>query len=374
MKKFLYAAMAATVLFASCAKDGNEGGANNGGPAEEAKLSINIDAPASRAQGTVPGNDNTVANFTVFITDKSTGDINPAWTTYSSTGTNLTGNDAISVTTNAADVYVLANAGDQSAITTLANLTSFKADLNGTGSQTATRWASGKTASALSFTQSGSNWSASTTVTLQFIAARITVTVDNQMTGYGGAGSLTLNDVAIMNARGESLLFPASGTSLIPATYTLGKKFYQGLANPASPDNFANYPATTDYTMASVLLSDNLVSPIVATDTYYYYVFENDAAAATDFPTIITLVGVDGNSDPLYWPVHLTGYEQWAAAPSAAFITRGHSYNVNIKLTGDATNGGGGTTDPTKPVVTASVEVSVSITDWIPVPLEKEFN
>lgn len=125
-----------------------------------------------------------MGDFSVFITDQ-TDQI--AWSTYSSTGAAITN---FAVTTNAKNVYVVANAGDlTSSITTMAQLNAYKADLNGTGSQAAAtnRWATGVTASPLSFTQSGNNFTATTTVTLTFIAARITVTVDNQMANYGSA-------------------------------------------------------------------------------------------------------------------------------------------------------------------------------------------
>mgnify|MGYP001439361346 CR=1 FL=1 len=193
---------------------------------------------------------------------------------------------------------------------------------------------------------------------------------------YGGAGSLALDDIVVLNARGESLLFPAAGggTSLIPATYTANKKFYEGMANPVSPATpFANYPAASEFTVAASLLSDALTA--TATDKYYYYVFENDALTDVTLPTIVTLTGTDDNGDALYWPVHLAAYEQWAN--STAFTTtgiqRGNSYDIKITLKGDATNGGDGGTDPTKPLVTASVDVSVTLTPWTPVLLEKEF-
>lgn len=363
-------AAALTLGVTSCSKDGNEGAA--AGKGEKATLNVGVTAPAmSRAvaaAGAVPSD--AVGNFSVFITDQ-TDQI--AWSTYSSTGAPITN---FAVTTNAKNVYVVANAGDlTSSITTMAQLNAYKADLNGTGSQAAAtnRWATGVTASPLSFTQSGNNFTATTTVTLTFIAARITVTVDNQMTNYGNAGSLTLDDIVVLNARGESLLFPAAGggTSLIPATYTSGKKFYEGMANPATP--FANYPAAGEFTVAASLLSDALTT--TATDKYYYYVFENDALTDVTLPTIVTLTGTDDSGNALYWPVHLAAYEQWAN--STAFTTtgiqRGHSYDIKITLKGDATNGGGGGTDPTKPLVTASVDVSVTLTPWTPVLLEKEF-
>lgn len=374
MKKVNFLSMLTAVALmtgvTSCSNDDKLDDGGVIGKGEKATLNVSVTAPdMSRAVGAAVPSD-AVGDFSVFITDQ-TDQI--AWSTYSSTGAGITD---FAVTTNAKNVYVVANAGDlTSSITTMAQLNTYKADLNGTGSQAAAtnRWATGVTASPLSFTQTGNNFTANTTVTLTFIAARITVTVDNQMTNYGGAGSLALNDIVVLNARGESLLFPAAGggTSLIPATYTSGKKFYEGMANPATP--FANYPAVGEFTVAASLLSDALTS--TATDKYYYYVFENDALTDVTLPTIVTLTGTDDSGNALYWPVHLAAYEQWAN--STAFTTtgiqRGHSYDIKITLKGDATNGGGGGTDPTKPLVTASVDVSVTLTSWTPVLLEKEF-
>ena len=378
MKKVNFLSMLTAVALmtgvTSCSNDDKLDDGGVIGKGEKATLNVSVTAPdMSRAvtTGAVPSD--AVGDFSVFITDQ-TDQI--AWSTYSSTGAAITN---FAVTTNAKNVYVVANAGDlTSSITTMAQLNAYKADLNGTGSQAAAtnRWATGVTASPLSFTQSGNNFTATTTVTLTFIAARITVTVDNQMANYGSAGSLTLDDIVVLNARGESLLFPAAGggTSLIPATYTANKKFYEGMANPVSPATpFANYPAASEFTLAASLLSDALTT--TSTDKYYYYVFENDALTDVTLPTIVTLTGTDANGATLYWPVHLAAYEQWAN--STAFTTtgiqRGHSYDIKITLTGDATNGGGGGTDPTKPLVTASVDVSVTLTQWTPVLLEKEF-
>lgn len=112
----------------------------------------------------------------------------------------------------------------------------------------------------------------------------------------------------------------------------------------------------------------------MATDTYYYYVFENDATTAAHLPTIVTLLGTDDDGSPLSWPVHLAPYEQWTTGSgSVSSIERGKSYNINIKLTSDATNGGGGTWPPTEPVISSTVEITVSLTDWVPVTLAKEF-
>ena len=383
MKKVnFFAMLAAAALMTGVSSCSNDDNAGDGviPTGQSAKLSVKVAAPpSSRAVGTaVPGD--VMENYTVFVTD-NTGAI--AWTAYNSGGTSMTGTETITVSTSAQHVYVVANAGNLiSSITTLSGLNAYLADLNGTGNQSAAtnRWATGATSTPLSFTANGSSgdMEATANITLTFIAARITVKVDNQMTNTTDPSALTLGSIALLNARGESLLFPNATTgplqgTLIPNAYTGGKKFYEGLANPVAPNAFVNYPAASELTLNATLLSNALTD--ISTEIYYYYVFENDATDVTEFPTIVTLVGTDSAGKSIYWPVHLTAKEQWTSGTfSTTGIQRGHSYNINITLKGDATNGGGGTTDPTKPVISASVEVNLTLTDWVPVDLEKEFN
>ncbi|WP_295940617.1 hypothetical protein [uncultured Alistipes sp.] len=370
MKKIILAALAVSALF-SCSKENNGPGNGSG---ERAMLNISITSPTGmRASGTVPGDapEDGVSNFTVFVTEGET-----VYTGYSANGAALSTatSNAITASTTADHIYVVANSGNLSSkISSKTALIAFLADLNssseGGGNQTSARWASGDIGlTTADFVQNaGGDFVASKEITIKFIAARIVVKVDNQMSGYGGAGSLELEKVVVLNARGQSKLF---GTSLIPASYDTGKKFYAGMNGSA----FFNWPAAGDYTVVASLLSDALQTPIASTDTYFYYVFENDATKATAFPTIVTLTGKAADNTELYWPVHLAPYEQWASGSSSvSSVTRGQSYNINIKLTGDATNGGGGTTDPTNPVKDAKVEVSVELTAWNPVTLNKEF-
>lgn len=374
-----YAMMAVAALTLGLTSCSNDDDVTKGANGEKAKLSINVTAPTtSRASVTNPAtvpNDAAVNNFTAFVVDG--GSLSSG---YSNDGTDLTGANAIPASTTSSAVYVIANAGDlTSSITTVADLTSYIADLNGMGNQTnaSGRWATGQTGLVPGdFTQNAAgDFVATKSVTLTFIAARITVIVDNQMTNYTASGALTLDNIAVLNARGESLLFPASGASLIPSTYATGnaRNFYEGLAD----NSFSYYPASGDFTMATSLLSEALpATPVdLLKETYYYYVFENDAITAAAFPTIVTLIG-DDNGTPVYWPVHLAPYESWAASSgsiTAAGITRGNSYDIHITLKGDALTGGNGTDDPTNPVVSAFVQVSVTLTPWNPITLNKEF-
>lgn len=364
---FKYAIMAVAALtmgLTSCNND-NEGviDAANG---EKAKLNIEIAEPVmSKATG-APEAD-VIANYTVFVTNQSD---EIGWTYYNASGANLTGDNALEVSNKAKHVYIVANAGDLSGtIKTVAQLNgTYLADLNaaGAGSQLTTRWATGSTSTALSFTESSGVYSANAAVTLKFIAARITLTIQNGMTGYNAAntdGDLVLNSVAVLNARGQSKLF---GTSLIPSAYTDGKKYYEGFVN----NNFPLYP--TNSSVASSMLSNTIAAGDFTT-TYHYYVFENDATTAAQSPTIITLVGTF-NGKTIYYPVHLASYETFKTGTTtgANFITRGHSYNITINMTVDPKNPGG-TIDPFEPITNGKVNITLDLTDWTPITLGKEF-
>jgi hypothetical protein len=383
------ATIAYTVSLASCSKD-------NGGEqtAERAVLNIGVSAPAnSRAAGSTAAPtppEDAVGNFTVFVTDQS-GAIQ--WRGHQTGAEPL----EVEVTTAAKEVYVVANAGNlSSVITTMADLNNYIADLNGAetgatlvaGKQTANRWSTGKgTVSA--FTQSGSTFRATATVPLTFIAARITLKIGAIANYAAGAddGSLVLNSVAVLNARGQSKLFPASSeTSLIPASYSANKKFYEGLADGDAhlTAGFAYYPASgtfTDVSATTSFLTDAIPADFSG-QTFYYYVFENDAATAEQFPTIVTIKGTyDGR--PIYFPVHLAPYEQFTSGSDSfgGSVTRGKSYDITVTLKGDPRFAQGraypgltgGVDDPTEPLVDATVEVTINTPDWEPVTLGKEF-
>lgn len=350
-------------VFASCSDNEKENPVDG---KERALLNISITTPDTRAtttdlDGATDASKDKIENFKVFILDQNE-DIE--WMAYSSDGTDL---NSITVTTDAKFVIVLANAGNI-AISSKAELDAYRADLIGAGSQTAARWASGKSTE-LVFTQSGGEFMATTSVPLTFIAARITLTIENGMSADYDAekvdGSLVLNSVAVLNARGTSKLYDPVSLLASPA------KYYSGIN---SKPQFSYWPAHTVFSEVGIMKDD--IAPNDFSTTYYYYVFENDAITPETFPTIVTLVGTFDGA-PVYYPVHLAPYEKWVTGSgSVSSVVPGKSYNIHIKLTVDPTIEGGdadGTDDPTQPVVNAKVNVSVTLTDWVPVKLGKEF-
>lgn len=355
----IFAAALAVAMFASCAKDNeNKAGKSDG---KEAKLKITIGT--TRATGNAPTEDATITNYTAFIVYAN----NDVQVESSTTADDLTD---VSVTTSAEYVYIVANAGstDFSAITTKAALDAYLIDLKTTGSQVTSRWATG-VSDKLVFVQSGTDFVATPDpIYLTFVAARITLEIVDNMTGYDATkvdGSLVLESVAVLNGGAKSKLF---GTSLAPATM----KYYSAFANSAP--SFAYWPAVADCTVDAIMT--DAIAADDFTTKYYYYVFENPATTAAAFPTIVTLVG-EFDGDKVYYPVHLAPYEQLTGTTTATSVVRGKSYNIKITLAVDPTIGGGdpgGTDDPTNPVVDALVNISVDVNDWVAVPLEKQFD
>ncbi len=357
--KRIFLATLALLAFASCSNNDDE--TNIAIEGSDARLNVSVKSPVLGKAAGISVTSDQVNNFKVFVTDSS-GEI--AWVAYSNNGANLTGQNAVPVATNAQHVFVIANAGDI-AITTKTGLDAYIANLGnaGAGSQTAMRWATGSTSTPLSFTQSGDDFTAIANISLTFISARITLKINNSMTGYDGTasdGSLVLKNVSVLNARSQSKLF---GSNLLVSP----KLYLSGLDG----SSFSIWPDPSVVTLSSDFKDD-----IAADDfssTYYYYVFENDASSSSQFPTIITLVG-EFNGENVYYPIHLADYEQWSSGSNSDgynFIERGKSYDISLNLTVDPSNPGG-TTDPSLPLITANVEVIVTLTPWIPVVLEKE--
>ncbi len=344
-------------------------------PGEEraAVLNITLANPAldgTRAAGTLP-TDNLVANYTVFVFN---GDGSLAAKQHFTTSD--TGDERIPVTTNAREVYVIANAGDQTANystkaalgTTAVDLLTTQYTLSNSG-----RWATGN--ETLGAFSSDPIPVATATVTLKFIAARITVTVNNQMTNTEDAGAATVSSVAVLNARGQSRLFPGTGSSLIPqstdASYAATSQYLEGL----DISGFDNKPESSLYsgTTAEMLTAYNAALP--DGQKYYFYVFENHAITPTTAPTIVTLVATAGGTT-FYLPVHLAPYETFTDATTALAngVVRGNSYDLTITLTGDATTIiNRGNDDPTVPLLRAEVNVTLDLNDWEAVPLGKNF-
>jgi len=367
IRSILVAALAALTL-ASCSKEGESVTPEDG---SEAYLSINITsaAPEGRgvSNGTLPAD--AINNYNVFVTDAD-GEIK--WKQYSGSAAPVA---AMAVKASAQHVFIVANTGDlTSTINTKAQLDAYTLNMQPTsgtlGNQfdaTLGRTATGSTSQPIAFVNNSGNLEGSVTIDLTYIAARITLTVVNGMTGYDPADAtgLVLKHVAVLNAVDQSKLF---GSSLIPAT----KNYLSGI----DTDGFLIWPSNVTPDVA--IYKDNILPMNNFGELFYFYVYENDAVAAGQYPTIVTVIG-EYNGTTKYYPVHLAPYEQLTAGSgTVSSVERGKSYNITITLNVDPTPGnpdeGGGTIDPTVPDGDANVDITVTLNDWVPVILNKDFN
>lgn len=374
MRKILFAALAATTLLASCSKENANTPVTEG---QKATLTVSIaDSETRAAVAALPDNTMVISNYFVVVTDGA----NIIAKKYSSSNAALTLDGTDGVTTAASKVYVVANVGDGNTFFTAAELASeatFKNAVktaldNGviaSGEGVVTMVAADPTVLKAS-------------VPLKFVKARITLSLtlqDETGTAYSPTASdeLVLTHVAVLNAFGKSKLF---GTSLYDAGNT---PLYNGIA----------VAATTPFTPTAgeATLVDNITAGEY-TKKYVYHVCENDDVA-TD-PTILTVVG-KWNGEFRYYPVHFTLSDALKTFASAdQKIQRGKSYNINMTLkgkwstgggggtggngggTGDGEGdlpGGGGTTDPKEELLPASIAVTVTVNNWEPVAINKEF-
>ena len=380
------AAAIATTGFSACDRGGD---GPDPQPVRNAVLKVTLvnPAPQTRVEGSTPSTATTITDFSLFVIN-SEGNV--GWSTYVSGSAAASGEAYIEVTTDAKAIYAIANAGRD-----LHETYKNRDALEGTGplaedlyDQYTSRWATGMV--------DGADWEFQTadsnnnglleqrvSLPLTFIAARITVSVINKMSNYDGTADqrVQLTNVAVLNARGQSRLFPTSGgsASLIPATYSANYKYLEGIANRTP--TFAYYPAAADITVEAAGTGDlnnayTWPNSTTVPHNSYFWVFENDADEMNEFPTIVTVVGTDAGGDPVYFPVHFAAYETWASNSSnyAGGIVRGNSYNVTITLNGDASNGnGGGVDDPTQNVENVEIMATLSILPWNDITLGKNF-
>lgn len=161
------------------------------------------------------------------------------------------------------------------------------------------------------------------------------------------------------------LLFAGKSGKFFGTQKSVQTHFYTG-------DNTYNTPFDTNVT-TSTALSDAVGAPFTDntgnTVFNHFYTFGNDG---TTQPTILAIKStktVNSTPSTIYYPVHFT------TADAGETIEPGKSYTVTVTLNGDVEAGaGGGTTDPEAPVISSSIEVTVTAAQWVTQPVSKEFN
>lgn len=359
--KFLAVALAAFTMF-SCTNDEVENLGNNV-PGEQAVLTIKLKGDGdnqaqSRAAGPATDTEDAVINdYLVFLfRDGGALDCAPHEGNSGATVTIRTG------TTAAKKAYVIANTGAlaggpfatvKTETDLLAVTGSLMDNTDNASTQTKTNlWMSGEN----DVTFNGTT--GTTTVTLSYVAAKIQLIVkDNRKNMSGGTIQITDDEVVLLFA-GKSGKFFGTQKSVQTDFYTA--------------DDSYNNPFKTNVTK-STALSDAVTVPFApnagGTVFNHFYTFGNDG---TTQPTILAIKStktVNSAASTIYYPVHFT------TADAGHTIEPGKSYTVTVTLNGDvAAGGGGGTTDPEEPVVSSSIEVTVTAAQWVTQPVDKEFN
>lgn len=359
--KFLAVALAAFTMF-SCTNDEVENLGNNV-PGEQAVLTIKLKGDGdnqaqSRAAGPATDTEDAVINdYLVFLfRDGGALDCAPHEGNSGATATITTG------TTAAKKAYVIANTGALvggpfAAVKTETDLLAVTGSLmdntNNASTQTKTSlWMSGVN----DVTFNGT--AGTTTVTLSYVAAKIQLIVKDNRTNMSG-GTIQIEDKEVV------LLFAGQSGKFFGTPKSVQTHFYTG-------DDSYNNPFNTNVTK-STALSDQVTTPFTdnTSNTVFnhFYTFGNDG---TTQPTILAIKStktVNSTPSTIYYPVHFT------TTDAGETIEPGKSYTVTVTLNGDVEAGaGGGTTDPEAPVVSSSIEVTVTAATWSPVTVTKDFN
>lgn len=362
--KFLAVALAAFTMF-SCTNDEVENLGNNV-PGEQAVLTIKLKGDGdNQAQSRVAGpatdtEDAVINNYLVFLfRDGGALDCAPYESSSNAAATITTG------TTAAKKAYVVANTGAlagglfatvKTETDLLAVTGSLMDNTDNASTQTKTNlWMSGE--SEVKF-NGGTN--AQVAVSLSFVAAKIQLIVkDNRKNMTGGTITITDDAAVLLFAGKKGSFFGSAAEKVTQNEFYTGFNQYTGAFNSG---------VTT-----STALSDAVTVPFApnagGTVFNHFYTFGNDG---TTQPTILAIKStktVNSTPSTIYYPVHFT------TADAGETIEPGKAYTVTVTLNGDVEAGaGGGTTDPEAPVVSSSIEVTVTAAQWVTQPVSKEFN
>ena len=234
---------------------------------------------------------------------------------------------------------------------------------------------------------------ATTTVQLHYLSARIQLTeirfnggtvTDNvyaQANDFAtnADANFTIKRVYLMNAqRVTHFLSATDGSGYITQDlkqYTGGVEWsapWTGQApNQFKPNNEYTIEASTDKFIPGSGSTANTISEIG-----HWYTFANTGVSEiTNHPTALVVevlwrktkadtgAGVAEELQPMYFTTYFGGGDKAELEAGKAYTVK-LALNGNFKPTNEGGSGGGGTTDPTKPTVNSSVEVTVTAATW----------
>lgn len=371
--KAMFLFVAAAAILVSCTNEEN--------PVEKAagrsKLSISIkgevDAPKGRAAGAPSQTEESTVNDFILFVFKADGnnDIAPKEFTALPSGGKVSD---IEITTDAKEVYVVANTLSTPAVNDLLKTVTKKSELQavtGRGftavaatspvTQTSTNlWMSGKNDADFTPIKDGN---VSVAVTLTYVAAKLRIT---KVTVDPGVTGLTLTNVTVYNGAAATHLIPADGgTSLIPDyTPTAAAPFYVG---GLSMTGLANKPLIAGKNNAYTFDLTGDLSISTTSNQHYFYVFENDGETIEKQPTILSLSGIDGDSNTVNYSVFFKADPDDKLGFDDQIIQRGRSYDVSMTIKKL------GPEDPTIPALKTTVEVTITPATWQTIDIDKVY-
>ena len=365
--KSFFLMMMVAVILSACSNDELPGEKETGHSNLVLKIQGEKPAPASRnGSSATPNGESTINNLILFVF-KSNGDNDIAPREYNTSTSTVN----LQISTDASEVYVIANTAGNTDVRDALKAVTKKSDLQaivGRGfnsddspTQSGTNlWMSGN-----SNISPSANSNVKATVTLKYIPAKVrisAVTVDQGV-------NIKLSEVLVFNAGGATSFIPAdNATSLIPTfSVSAGTPFY--ISGVTMDGGWSSKPNTYGVNTAYkyTLTGDNTIT--TGKNQHDFYVFENDGANShfEEKPTIITLKATDNsNSKTVYYSVLFKmntsneGYDD-------QIIERGKDYNITMTIKKL------GTEDPTIPAPQTTVEVTLTPASWQTVTMDKTY-
>lgn len=389
--KTVFLSMLAIAALASCSR---QEFIDPPGPQGGGKMLVDITLSSgeiTKATGAVTAaEDKTISDVTVFFLNPTDQIVSKQWVSGSSLvdGTDGAKTATVETRSTAVKMMVIANLGDDRTTGTLnvATKTQLEAvvqSLITTGGSPLPVQTKGDVLMSGEGTvenmtpQEGGPSTATSTVALNFIAAKITLSkieLGNGVKGTYGT-DFKFTRTFLLNVQTNSWYFPTA-SSYIPDP----KAYANGVTWEASWGADPSYPVATDF-------SQDLNYPdmnTAKTDIAHWYVFENNPASvqSTEKPTILVVevewTKTKANGDVQEEKVKKMFNVIFAPGDKGA-IKAGQAYNVALTFSGDfrpeseGGNGGGGDDNPDQPNVNANVGITVTPADWTDQETPKPF-
>lgn len=405
--KSLFLSMCAVMALASCSQNDDETPGVKS-DASEAKVVIKLagtgNQPGSRVAG-LEGNDelqaknSKVNDLTVFVFNSTGTVITKKY--FGSPGASA---NEVSTTTDAHEVAVVTNTGDQISVggmfTTVASKVALKAvladmlqtpgDPTGAVSQTDNNVYMSGLGTLSPFVEEGSIMKANVTIQLNYLAARVQLkaitfngktVADNEyaqasLFDASTTANFTITRVYLMNVQRATHFLPATdnGSDYMAQD---DKLFTGGVAwaEPWKGTEPNGYKPNNEYTIEAgadkFVATTNSISNIG-----HWYTFTNTGVSAlADHPTALVVEvkwrkvqadpsnGISKEDETLYFTAYFGGGDQAELEPGKVY-TVNMALNGNFKPSNAGGSGGGGTTDPEKPTVNSAIEVTVTPAEW----------